>query len=58
MSQATGQGKFQLYADSETKFFPTMFPAEVEFLKDDQGRVTSLVLHQGGRDMTAPKKQQ
>jgi hypothetical protein len=35
-----------------------MFPAEVEFLKDDQGRVTSLVLHQGGRDMTAPKKQQ
>jgi CubicO group peptidase (beta-lactamase class C family) len=55
MTQATGQDKFQIYAESETKFFP-LFPAEIEFVRDDQGKVTSLVLHQGGRDMKAPKK--
>jgi PRTRC genetic system protein C len=53
---ATGQGQVQLYAESETKFFPTLFPAEIEFFKDDQGKVTHLVLHQNGHDMTALKK--
>ena len=56
ITQATGQGKISLYAESETKFFPVVIEAEVEFVKDDQGRVTGLVLHQGGRDMKAPKK--
>jgi CubicO group peptidase (beta-lactamase class C family) len=54
-TQATGQPKFPIYAESETKFFP-LFPAEIEFVKDDRGKVTSLVLHQGGHDMKAPKK--
>lgn len=56
ITQATGQGKVPLYAESETKFFPTMFPADIEFSKDDHGKVTYLVLHQGGHDMKAPKK--
>jgi Domain of unknown function (DUF3471) len=56
MTQATGQGKVPLYAESETKFFPTVIPAEIEFFKDDQGKVTYLVLHQNGHDMKAPKK--
>jgi hypothetical protein len=56
MTQATGQGKFPVYAETESKFFPLVIPAEIEFIKDDQGKVTSLVLHQGGRDMKAPKK--
>jgi hypothetical protein len=56
ITQATGQGKIPIYPESETKFFPTAMPAEIEFVKDDQGKVTSLVLHQGGRDMKAPKK--
>jgi CubicO group peptidase (beta-lactamase class C family) len=56
MTQATGQGKVPIYADTETKFFPTVIPAEIEFVKDDQGKVSSLILHQGGHDMKAPKK--
>jgi hypothetical protein len=55
MTQATGQDKIPIYAESETKFFP-LFPAELEFVKDDQGKVTSVILHQGGQDMKAPKK--
>jgi CubicO group peptidase (beta-lactamase class C family) len=56
MTQATGQGKVRLYAETETKFFPTVIPAEIEFFKDDQGKVTNLVLRQNGHDMKAPKK--
>jgi CubicO group peptidase (beta-lactamase class C family) len=56
MTQATGQGKIPIYAESETKFFPTVVPAEIEFFKDDQGKVTHLVLSQGGHDMRALKK--
>ncbi|MGB6692468.1 MAG: serine hydrolase [Terracidiphilus sp.] len=55
MTQATGQSKVPIYAESETKFFP-LFPAEIEFVKDDEGKVTSLILHQGGHDMKAPRK--
>jgi CubicO group peptidase (beta-lactamase class C family) len=56
MTQATGQGKVPIYAESETKFFPIVIPAEIEFFKDDQGKVTYLVLHQNGHDMKAPRK--
>ena len=56
ISQATGQGKVPVYAETESRFFPIVVPAEIEFIKDDQGKVTSLILHQGGRDMKAPKQ--
>ncbi|WP_263382287.1 serine hydrolase [Granulicella arctica] len=56
MVQGTGQPKFPVYAESETKFFPLLFPAEIEFVKDDQGKITNLILHQGGHDMKAMKK--
>lgn len=55
ITQATGQGKVPLYAESETKFFPTVIVAEIDFSKDAQGKVTGLVLHQGGHDVRAPK---
>ena len=38
------------------KFFPLEFPAEIEFVKDADGKVNALILHQGGRDMRAAKK--
>jgi len=56
MTQASGQPKVELYAESESKFFLTVVPVEVEFVRDDQGKVTSIVVHQGGRDMKAPRK--
>ena len=56
VSQATGQGKIPLFAESETKFFPKVIDAEIEFGKDDRGVVTYLVLHQGAAEIKAPRK--
>jgi CubicO group peptidase (beta-lactamase class C family) len=56
MSQATGQSKFPLFAESETKFFLKVVDAEVEFFKNDKGDVTHLILHQGGHDVKGTKK--
>jgi CubicO group peptidase (beta-lactamase class C family) len=56
MSQATGQGKAELFAEAETKFFLKIVDAQIEFFKDAQGAVTHLVLHQGGRDIRGTRK--
>jgi CubicO group peptidase (beta-lactamase class C family) len=54
MTQATGQPKFELFPESETKFFLKVVDAQVTFVKDDKGAVTHLILHQVG-DRTAKK---
>jgi CubicO group peptidase (beta-lactamase class C family) len=54
--EATGQPKFQLYAESPTRFFLTVVDAEVEFVSDNQNKVTNLILHQGGHDNKAIRK--
>lgn len=56
VSQATGQGKLPLFAESETRFFPKVLDATIEFLKDDKGAVTHLVLHQGPAEIKAARK--
>ena len=56
MTQATNQPKFPLFAESETLFFLKVVDAQVEFVKNDKGEVTHLILHQGGRDQKAMKK--
>ncbi len=53
--QATGQPSFPLFAESETQFFLKAVPAKVTFVLGDDGRAASLTLHQGGRDMPAPR---
>jgi len=54
-AQATGQPEFELFAESETTFFLKVVAASVDFNKDDNGKVISLVLHQGGQDLTGKK---
>jgi CubicO group peptidase (beta-lactamase class C family) len=54
--QATGQGKEELFPESETKFFLKIVDAEIEFNSDGKGQITSITLHQGGQDHKAPKK--
>jgi len=56
MSQATGQGKYQLFAETETKFFLKVTDAQIEFFKDDKDAVTHLVLHQGPGEIKATRK--
>jgi hypothetical protein len=55
MTQATGQPKVELFAESETKFFVKEIDAQITFVKDNQGRVTNMILHQRGRDTPAQK---
>jgi CubicO group peptidase (beta-lactamase class C family) len=50
-TQATGQGKVEIYPESETKFFLKVVDAQLEFVKDESGKFNKMILHQGGRDM-------
>jgi serine-type D-Ala-D-Ala carboxypeptidase/endopeptidase len=56
MTQATGQGKVQVFPETETKFFLKVTDAQIEFFKDSKGAVTYLVLHQGPAEIKAMKK--
>ncbi len=56
ITQATGQGKVPIFAETETKFFPKVVMATIEFQVDAAGAVTGLVLNQGGRSMPAPRQ--
>lgn len=56
MTQATGQPKFPVYAESDTKFFLKIVDAEVEFVSDGTGRVTGAIFHQNGREFRGTRK--
>lgn len=51
----TGQQQLVLGAESEDRFHVRGVAAEITFLKDPTGRVTSLVLRQNGGQQVAPK---
>ena len=54
-AQATGQPFFEIFAESETKFFLKVVDAQLEFYKDESGSISSLTLFQGGRQMPGKK---
>ncbi len=53
--QAPEQEKLEMFAESETKFFLKVNDAQFEFVKDDTGQITSVILNQGGRTIEAMK---
>jgi len=53
--QLTGQDAFPVYAVSETRFFYRVVPAEIVFNLDGDGKVESLTLFQGGRELRATR---
>lgn len=57
MSRLTGQTFYSLLAESPTKFFyrNSLIKAQLSFERDDNGAVTSLVLHQNGLEQSAPR---
>ena len=55
-AQATGQGRFELSAESETKFFSKNIDIQIEFAKDDKRAVTTLTLHQGPIEMKCERQ--
>lgn len=48
LTQATGQGVIEIFPESETKFFARVMDAQLTFVRDTSGKVTHLILHQGG----------
>lgn len=55
LTQGTGQATVEVFPQSETEFFLTVVDAQITFVKDADGAVTKLVLHQGGRDIPAKR---
>ncbi|HSE23701.1 MAG TPA: serine hydrolase [Pyrinomonadaceae bacterium] len=55
MTQATGQEKVEIVAESETTFSPRTFNAKLTFVQDSAGNVTGLRLNQGGRETVGKK---
>jgi CubicO group peptidase (beta-lactamase class C family) len=55
MAAPTGQGKKEIFPASETSFFLKGIDVQLEFVREG-GKVTGLILHQGGRDMQGKRK--
>jgi CubicO group peptidase (beta-lactamase class C family) len=56
MTQGTGEPKVPVYPESQTKFFLKVVDAEVEFVTDDKGQASTVILHQGGQDHKGIRK--
>lgn len=54
-AQATGQPAFEIFAETETKFFLKVVDARVEFNKDNNGKVVSMTLFQNGNQVPGKK---
>lgn len=46
-AQATGQGKFEIFAKSNTSFFAKIVDLQIDFNADENGNIKSLTLTQG-----------
>jgi D-alanyl-D-alanine-carboxypeptidase/D-alanyl-D-alanine-endopeptidase len=55
ITQATGQPKVPIFAESNREFFAKVVDAQITFVTDAQGRATELILHQGGQDHHAKR---
>jgi len=55
-AQATGQARFQLFAEAPTEFFLKVVDAQITFERDSTGKVVRLILHQGGQNVPGLKQ--
>jgi CubicO group peptidase (beta-lactamase class C family) len=54
-TQATGQPKFEVFAKSDKEYFLKVVDAQLTFVIGPDGKATSVILHQGGRDQEAKR---
>ncbi|HEY4325775.1 MAG TPA: serine hydrolase [Mucilaginibacter sp.] len=47
--QPTGESKLEIFPEAQNKFYIKEVDAEVEFIKDDKGQTTKLVVYQNGK---------
>jgi len=57
ITQATGQGKIEIFPESETDFFLKVIDAQITFVQEDD-KVTHMILRQNGRDRKAKRVQE
>jgi len=50
-----GGPSYELFPESEDKFFLEDVDAQITFIRDDKGKVVKLIVHQGRRDMEGKK---
>jgi serine-type D-Ala-D-Ala carboxypeptidase/endopeptidase len=55
-AQATGQNRFPIFPESQSKFFARVTNLQLSFTRDSERKVTGLVVHQGGRDRPARRR--
>ena len=53
MVQATGQAEYEVFPESDTRFFYRVVDAQITFELTPEGTASALVLHQSGRDRRA-----
>jgi len=49
--QATGQQRFEIFAEAPTRFFLKVVDAAIEFYPDEKGAVPQMTLFQGGQEI-------
>jgi hypothetical protein len=54
-AQIPGQPRFEIFPESADHFFVKVVDAQLVFVRDGAGAVTSVTLHQGGRERPGPK---
>jgi serine-type D-Ala-D-Ala carboxypeptidase/endopeptidase len=55
LAQATGQGKFPVFARAQNVFFYKVVEAQLTFHQNASGAIESVTLHQGGREIVGKK---
>ncbi len=55
LAKMTGQSEFEIFPKSENEFFWKVVPAEIKFVKDDEGKVVKAVHQQAGQTIEAKK---
>lgn len=54
-AKLTGQDKYEIFPISESEYIYKIIDAKITFEKDDNNKVTKLILNQNGQEMTASK---
>jgi len=55
VAQGTGQARIELYPEKINFFFTKIIQAQIEFIRDPNGKTTRLTLYQGGQELQAKK---
>lgn len=54
-AQFSGQARYRIYPESDSKFFYKIVDAQLSFIRDSDGQVTYVILHQNGRVQKADR---